>query len=149
MKKVYPSDKQDQYMVRFPDGMRDRIKEAAEDSGRSMNQEIVARLESSFDLSMTEKERLKFFEEMYDQNYRERNELLDTINKQDLFVQQMQREHRTLVVLAKSISAMLIEDEKTPQSVKAMAHLLEQLEEDNEADRSDLPSSQPWDYGMD
>lgn len=38
----------DQYMVRFPEGMRDRIKAAAETNGRSMNSEIIARLEDSF-----------------------------------------------------------------------------------------------------
>jgi hypothetical protein len=48
-KPVYPSDKQDQYMVRFPEGMRDRIKVAAEVSGRSMNSEIVQRLAWSFE----------------------------------------------------------------------------------------------------
>ncbi|MBN8189545.1 Arc family DNA-binding protein [Salipiger thiooxidans] len=31
----------DQYTVRFPDGLRDRVKEAAEANGRSMNAEIV------------------------------------------------------------------------------------------------------------
>lgn len=35
-------------MLRLPDGMRDRIKAAAEASNRSMNAEIVARLEKSF-----------------------------------------------------------------------------------------------------
>lgn len=44
----YPSDKQDQFMVRFPEGMRDRIKAAAEASNRSMNAEIVAALEELF-----------------------------------------------------------------------------------------------------
>ena len=34
-------------MVRFPDGMRDAIKRAAEANGRSMNAEIVHRLEVS------------------------------------------------------------------------------------------------------
>ena len=38
----------DQYMLRLPDGMRDRIKEAAASNNRSMNAEIVARLEASF-----------------------------------------------------------------------------------------------------
>lgn len=38
----------DQFNLRLPDGMRDRIAEAAKASGRSMNAEIVARLESSF-----------------------------------------------------------------------------------------------------
>lgn len=44
----FPSSKQDQFVLRFPDGMRDLIKEAAERNGRSMNAEIAARLESSF-----------------------------------------------------------------------------------------------------
>ena len=37
----------DQYMLRLPDGMRDRIKVAAETNGRSMNVEIVTRLDAS------------------------------------------------------------------------------------------------------
>ena len=36
----------DQFPVRFPEGMRDRIKADAEANGRSMNSEIVARLEA-------------------------------------------------------------------------------------------------------
>jgi plasmid stability protein len=39
----------DQYMVRFPEGMRDRLKAAAAENGRSMNTEIIARLEQSFE----------------------------------------------------------------------------------------------------
>lgn len=38
----------DKFIVRLPDGMRDRIKAAAEANNRSMNAEIVARLEASF-----------------------------------------------------------------------------------------------------
>ena len=37
----------DQFPLRLPDGMRDRIKESAEAAGRSMNAEIVLRLERS------------------------------------------------------------------------------------------------------
>ncbi|MBB3594394.1 hypothetical protein FHX08_004798 [Rhizobium sp. BK529] len=44
----YPSDKQDQFMVRLPEGMRDQIATAAEQNGRSMNAEIVSRLDQSF-----------------------------------------------------------------------------------------------------
>lgn len=36
-------------MLRLPDGMRDRIKAAAEANSRSMNAEIVARLGASFE----------------------------------------------------------------------------------------------------
>lgn len=34
--------------MRFPDGMRDKIADAAKESGRSMNAEIVARLQATF-----------------------------------------------------------------------------------------------------
>jgi hypothetical protein len=44
----FPSSKQDQFMVRFPDGMRDDIRQSAEISGRSMNAEIIQRLKQSY-----------------------------------------------------------------------------------------------------
>lgn len=44
-KPEYPSDKLDQYMLRFPEGMRDDLKEMATHNKRSLNAEIVARLE--------------------------------------------------------------------------------------------------------
>ena len=40
-----PTKKQDQFIVRLPDGMRDRIKVSAENNGRSMNAEIVQALD--------------------------------------------------------------------------------------------------------
>lgn len=46
----YPSDKQDKFMLRLPDGMRDRIKIEAERNNRSMNAEIISRLETTFDM---------------------------------------------------------------------------------------------------
>lgn len=45
----------DRYMLRLPDGMRDRIKAAAEENNRSMNAEIVARLDMTFRLKMRTK----------------------------------------------------------------------------------------------
>lgn len=38
----------DKFMLRLPDGMRDRIKAAAEVNGRSMNAEIVATLHEKY-----------------------------------------------------------------------------------------------------
>jgi hypothetical protein len=38
----------DKFMLRLPDGMRDRIKDAADLNGRSMNSEIVATLEEEY-----------------------------------------------------------------------------------------------------
>lgn len=48
-RKPFPSETQERFIVRFPDGMRDRISELAKTNNRSMNAEIVARLEKSFD----------------------------------------------------------------------------------------------------
>ncbi len=50
-RKPFPSETQERFIIRFPNGMRDRIKEAADANNRSMNAEIVARLESSFLMS--------------------------------------------------------------------------------------------------
>tara|TARA_R110000751_G_scaffold307812_1_gene431825 strand:+ start:15517 stop:15900 length:384 start_codon:yes stop_codon:yes gene_type:complete len=44
----YPSEKQERFIVRLPDGMRDRIRAAAEANNRSMNAEIVSVLEERF-----------------------------------------------------------------------------------------------------
>ena len=47
MKKKYPSEEQERFIVRFPDGMRDRIAGLAKAAGRTMNAEIVQRLEQT------------------------------------------------------------------------------------------------------
>lgn len=48
MQKKKPIQPQDKYVLRLPDGMRDRIKAAAERNNRSMNAEIVATLEEAY-----------------------------------------------------------------------------------------------------
>lgn len=45
----YPSAALDRINFRLPDGLRDRIKDAAKINNRSMNSELIARLEASFD----------------------------------------------------------------------------------------------------
>lgn len=45
-----PGRASDQFPLRFPDGMRDRIKGEAEQNSRSMNAEIIARLQDTLDL---------------------------------------------------------------------------------------------------
>lgn len=46
-KQGYPSDLADKVLVRMPYGMRDRLKTAAKANNRTMNAEIVARLDQS------------------------------------------------------------------------------------------------------
>jgi hypothetical protein len=47
--KTPPSFLLDRFNVRLPDGMRERLAEAAKANNRSLNSEIVARLEASLD----------------------------------------------------------------------------------------------------
>lgn len=55
-KELPPSRTAEQFVVRFPDGMRDKIAESAKANNRSMNAEIVARLERSFSYDQQEQD---------------------------------------------------------------------------------------------
>lgn len=46
---AYPSELKDRFILRLPEGMRDRIAEEAKAQSRSMNAEFVARLQASFE----------------------------------------------------------------------------------------------------
>lgn len=39
----------DRFIVRLPDGMRDQLSASARENGRSMNAEVVARLQASYE----------------------------------------------------------------------------------------------------
>ncbi|WP_448512390.1 Arc family DNA-binding protein [Photorhabdus laumondii] len=45
----YPSQMQDKFNLRFPDGMRDAIAERAKENGRSMNSEIIQMIQDCLD----------------------------------------------------------------------------------------------------
>ncbi len=49
------STQREQYIVRLPDGMRDRIKKEAESNQRSMNAEIVFQLRRAYCVTETKK----------------------------------------------------------------------------------------------
>lgn len=51
-----PSRGSDQFNLRLPEGMRDRLRDAAEANGRSMNAEIVERLLLSFSIDELNKQ---------------------------------------------------------------------------------------------
>lgn len=77
-----PSNVADKFMLRLPNGMRDRIAEEAEKNKRSMNAEIVARLEKSFAASsldsnpMVHQEFIKEFLDWVVKNYATENKRL-------------------------------------------------------------------------
>jgi hypothetical protein len=59
----------DKYLIRFPEGMRDRIAASAKENSRSMNAEIIARIEYSFSGSARE-EAIEEIKGLLDQQYR-------------------------------------------------------------------------------
>jgi Arc-like DNA binding domain len=53
MAKEFPSRALDKVILRLPDGMRDRLAEAAVANNRTMNAEAVSRLQKSFDVGLS------------------------------------------------------------------------------------------------
>ncbi|MFZ1725480.1 MAG: Arc family DNA-binding protein [Albidovulum sp.] len=51
-----PSEAQDKFIIRLPDGMRDQLKDAAEANDRTMTAEVVYRLRESFDKEVAKNE---------------------------------------------------------------------------------------------
>lgn len=60
-----PSDVADKYILRLPDGMRAELKEAARQAGRTLNAEIVMRLQESF-LPRPFPQSIEHFHEMFE-----------------------------------------------------------------------------------
>ncbi len=135
----------DQFNLRFPDGMRERLKDEAAKNNRSMNAEIIARLEETLDPDSPSLERLKFFEDQYEQAAEERKTLYDALNNQERLVQKMHIMHRNFAIIAKGLGRIFLEDD--PDKVltrKALATMLMELEEDDSSDPSEPVPAQPW-----
>ncbi|NTG06892.1 Arc family DNA-binding protein [Rhizobium rhizogenes] len=64
-RQTFPSDNVDKLLVRFPEGMRDELKAAAELLGRSMNAEIIQRLKHSFREDRDERVKLSLSGELW------------------------------------------------------------------------------------
>ena len=90
---LYSSRTADKFVVRLPDGMRERIADVARNHHRSMNSEIIARLEQSMlqesvlsddlnmrldspELSLHERELLQRFRQL---SHRQQNALVSLI----------------------------------------------------------------------
>ena len=48
IRKPYPSELQERFIVRMPENMRSRLADEAKKNNRSMNAEVIVRLEKSF-----------------------------------------------------------------------------------------------------
>lgn len=47
------SRESDRFIVRLPDGMREQLSASAKENGRSMNAEVVARLQASYEPTLS------------------------------------------------------------------------------------------------
>jgi hypothetical protein len=65
---VYSSRTADKFVVRLPDGMREKISERARLNHRSMNSQIVATLEKDLAIELTEAERALLEQEAHTRN---------------------------------------------------------------------------------
>jgi len=100
--KAYPSQQLDKFQLRMPSGMRERIRIAAEKSGRSMNAEIVARLEESFRtgetferfnvMSVALDEKLEKVREEIDHMEKSKSEAADFIKQLETLTKQAEKE---------------------------------------------------------
>lgn len=74
----YPSQMQDKFNLRFPDGMRDAIAERAKANGRSMNSEIVQILQDALEAgNRTNEETQQLVSEAIDHAYEKEMSLLE------------------------------------------------------------------------
>ncbi|CAI2000950.1 Arc-like DNA binding domain [Serratia ficaria] len=74
----YPSQMQDKFNLRFPDGMRDAIAERAKANGRSMNSEIVHILQQALDAGInSDEENERLASEAIERAYEREMSLLD------------------------------------------------------------------------
>jgi|GEM_PF-1678423 len=140
----FPSSKQDQFVVRFPEGLRDKIRVAAEQNGRSMNAEIVSRIEESLDPSLNKDEQLDMLYGYMDEAHKERSELIDAINRQERFLQILRDAHRTLSIMSRTIGELLLAEKDLSPTVKLMAEGLATVEMDLTPDASEPVPKEPW-----
>lgn len=92
----YPSQMQDKFNLRFPDGMRDAIAERAKRNGRSMNSEIIQIIQDALGDEKLDSQIVDFADhesaisELASEN--ERDNYLNDLEKEDAFAAALLRE---------------------------------------------------------
>lgn len=84
----------DRFMLRLPDGMRDRLKAEAAHNGRSMNAEIIHRLEETLKMDDYAPEKnVRAGDEMPS----DLSELVDMIQRSSAYIQKVERRLNQLI----------------------------------------------------
>lgn len=140
----FPSSKQEQFVLRFPAGMRDRIKAAAEENGRSMNAEIIARLEASLEPGADKDEQIEWLHDYLESQAQERQKLYEALNSQDRILQELKSSHLTVTILARSIGEMILTEGDRSDLMRALAAVLSEVKVDVSSEPSEKVPKQPW-----
>ncbi|WP_320188256.1 Arc family DNA-binding protein [Agrobacterium rosae] len=115
----------DQFNLRFPDGMRDRIAHEADKSGRSMNSEIIARLSFTLDRDLGDSEKLNAAIDRYQKMIREYVHqivgLVTLKNTLSLLNQHEEVLRKQNWVFLESLCHMIINDPQVPEHLKNFA----------------------------
>jgi hypothetical protein len=121
-----PSRGSDQFNLRFPDGMRDRIAHEADKSGRSMNSEIIARLSFTLDRDLGDSEKLNAEIDRYQKLIREYiNQIIGLVtlkNSLSLLNQHAEASRKQNLIFLESICHMIANDPLAPEGLKNFAN---------------------------
>jgi chromosome segregation ATPase len=146
--------KSDGFMLRFPPELRDQVKVDADESGRSMNAEIIWRIENyaeaqrawaQTDAEMSKLEGdLETLQTEVTRLYEERANLFDVVNNQERSLQSLRETHRTLAIMVRSLGEALLTDTHISDFVRVLAEGLTQVDVDPSSDASEQIPRQPW-----
>lgn len=143
----------DQFNLRFPEGMRDRIAQEADKAGRSMNAEIVARLSFTLDSNLGDREKLNAEIDRYQKMVREYIHqiigLVTTKNALALLNEHGEVARKQNLIFLEALCNMIISEQQAPENLKGFASkTLASIEYHNETDDlkqlfpSDVPSTE-------
>lgn len=143
----------DQFNLRFPEGMRDRISLEADKAGRSMNAEIIARLSFTLDGNLGDREKLNAEIDRYQKMVREYiNQIIGLVTTKNALA--LLNEHGEVarkqnLIFLEALCQMIISEQQAPENLKDFASkTLASIEYHNETDDlkqilpSDVPSTQ-------
>lgn len=77
MSDTRPGRGSDQFPLRFPDGMRDYLKAEAAKNGRSLNAEIIARLQLSIEKQYNQRAILAHHKKLHGQELEDKAEIIN------------------------------------------------------------------------
>lgn len=134
----------DQFNLRFPDGMRERISHEADKSGRSMNAEIIARLSFTLDGNLGDREELNRTIARYQKYLKEHTHQLVRVltekNSIAYALDNIKESNRQNIIFLETLCNFILNDPSSPDNLKRFAreslYSIEVHNEENEGSPS-------------